>query len=577
MAPQEEEAKDHGREHLFAKRNSRDFVKEDARKAVHEVINKAYQSALLEASARDYDSLSISNKMDYTFQSHEEAMDRGTKLGSIEMNESERIGKHFEFQGSPRRQLFLDEAEQTPDRTRTTVFSGSTTRSFKWLRRNRNKVKKEVEQPEEAWMCGVCSKTFSSYDAAEKHEDYHIKEVLTDLGWAGDDINVLPNFFGTNGMSSLNEINDKNNPERAKPPPKEEDQLRGPDVLRLSQSPLRPFKRTSVQPFTPALKRTTVVERRNSNESFDEGSNDEDYNLATGVGVPQILTPIIETSQENQILSSFRGDGVVPLLLADEALVDVCHKAESLGLLTRAEQDAEFEIECLAKDKAYYDLLFERQTQRKRDRTYRFRREGTSAISIVQNKFVDAYQLMKEGKTKSGNNTLDYYTRKLKGNAPEELVLDHTRNTLYVNVMVKESIKVVRHELERLAKKRWEDSLQNNGEETDIQRKRFQKFRAAAQGNLVKLAGYALASDFTPRRVSIDSAVPLFLSFLFVQTDGGCCFLTQIAVQLSNDLYRYVELFILVGAASQSFLIRFLVSWLHQASYTETETSRCRH
>ena len=40
---------------------------------------------------------------------------------------------------------------------------------------------------------------------------------------------------------------------------------------------------------------------------------------------------------------------------------------------------------------------------------------------------------------------------------------------------------------------------------------RFQKFRAVAQGNLVKLAGFALASDFTPRRI---------------------------AVQLSNDLYR---------------------------------------
>lgn len=499
MPHKDEEPKAHGRESYsfsMAKRDTRESVKEEARKAIHEAINKAYFAALETdqiASGVDYDSLSFS------IHSHEEAMDRGAKLGSNELNESE----NFRFQDS-RRQLFLEEAEDTPDRTRTTAFSGSTRKSLKWLRRKK-KVKEEVEQAEEIWMCGVCSKTFKSYSAAERHEDYHIKEVLTDLGWTGDDNNIAPNYFGSNGMSSLNEIN---NPARKKPPPKEEDnnqsQQRGPDVLRVS-SPMRPLKRASVQPFTPALKRKTVADRRDSAESFfsqEKGSHDEDYNLAaTGVGLPRIMTPVNET-EDHRFLSNLGGEDVVPLLLADEALVDVCRKAESLGLLNSAELDAEFEIQCLAKDKAYYDLLFERQSQRKRNGTYRFRREGTSAISIVQNKFVDAYQLMKEGKTKSGTNTLDYYTRKLKGNAPEELVIDHTRNTVYVNVMVKESIKVVRHELERLAKQRWEDSQKNNGEETDIERKRFQKFRAAAQGNLVKLAGYALSSDFTPKRVS---------------------------------------------------------------------------
>ena len=112
----------------------------------------------------------------------------------------------------------------------------------------------------------------------------------------------------------------------------------------------------------------------------------------------------------------------------------------------------------------------------------------------------------------------------------------------YVNVMVRNSVQVVSHELERLAKKRWEDanSQSNAGN-------RFERFRAIAHGNLgmsfvvvelelwrilvwdcrltnhvswllllfllitVKLAGLALASDFTPRRI---------------------------AVQLSNDLYR---------------------------------------
>lgn len=76
--------------------------------------------------------------------------------------------------------------------------------------------------------------------------------------------------------------------------------------------------------------------------------------------------------------------------------------------------------------------------------------------------------------------------------------------THYVNVIVRHSFNVVNNELERLAKKRWEEHRGNT-------ESRFERFRAFAQGNLVKLASLALVSDFTPRKVS---------------------------VQLSNDLYR---------------------------------------
>jgi hypothetical protein len=59
--------------------------------------------------------------------------------------------------------------------------------------------------------------------------------------------------------------------------------------------------------------------------------------------------------------------------------------------------------------------------------------------------------------------------------------------------MVKNSIQVVKYELERLARQRWEKA-----EEIEKYSK-FERFRVYAHVNIVKLAGIALASDFTVR------------------------------------------------------------------------------
>jgi hypothetical protein len=273
--------------------------------------------------------------------------------------------------------------------------------------------------------------------------------------------------------------------------------------------------RVSIQPYnTPALQRKKrTAERRYSDDIFED--KPEEYGFSTSImqALPSKMSPIIE---HRDVLSD-EHDMLVPhgmkeyVVLADEALVDVCNKAEPL-ILTPSEAEAELELEWLAKDKSYYDLLSTRALERHRGGRYsRFRTEGKTIVSKVQNKFVDAYQLMKEGNSKRRNTNLDHYTHKLKGDAETQNVIEHTPKTLYVNVIVKNSIQVVSHELERLAKQRWEDTLSNTKGGTDDQAQRFQKFRAAAQGNLVKLAGLALASDFTPRRI---------------------------AVQLSNDLYR---------------------------------------
>lgn len=84
---------------------------------------------------------------------------------------------------------------------------------------------------------------------------------------------------------------------------------------------------------------------------------------------------------------------------------------------------------------------------------------------------------------------------------------------MYVNVIVKNSVRVVDNELERMAQQRWED-LKESTIVKDEKTAQFERFRKFAHAHAVKLAGLALQSDFTPRRI---------------------------AIQLSNDLYRYVE------------------------------------
>uniref|UniRef100_A0A7S2V8H4 C2H2-type domain-containing protein n=1 Tax=Entomoneis paludosa TaxID=265537 RepID=A0A7S2V8H4_9STRA len=209
--------------------------------------------------------------------------------------------------------------------------------------------------------------------------------------------------------------------------------------------------------------------------------------------------------QEALLLSSAVRDYVI---LADEALVTVCEKARKL-ILSPEEMRAEKELMYMAKDKAYYDNLAKRAQVRKHDPNYsKYRHEGQNGIvGKVQNKFVDAYHLMKDGTDKKGFR--DEYENRMKKNAQggpsDQKLVAHSQQTMYLNVMVKNGIQVVKNELERLAQERWEN-------EEDLDKfTRFERFRVYAHVNMVRLAGLALSSDFTPRRI---------------------------AVQLSNDIYR---------------------------------------
>lgn len=128
-------------------------------------------------------------------------------------------------------------------------------------------------------------------------------------------------------------------------------------------------------------------------------------------------------------------------------------------------------------------------------------------VSPIRNRFVHAHELIKKGPAVSNT---DLYHDKARSQsdqgAKKRRDIKHTKNTLYINVVVKNSVQVVNNELERMARGWWQDNKKERGR--DFQ---FEWIKQVTQQKVIQLAGLALASDFTPRKV---------------------------AVQLSNDLYR---------------------------------------
>jgi hypothetical protein len=182
------------------------------------------------------------------------------------------------------------------------------------------------------------------------------------------------------------------------------------------------------------------------------------------------------------------------VVLADEALLNVCWRATPL-ILAPNEVQAERHLAYLGKDKAYYDDIVARAQARRTNPSNRFRSDATDTLrGKVQNKLLDAYQLMKEGDANFARK--DVYNRKqLEGGAAgENSMIHHSSSTMYVNVLVRNSVQVVKYELERLAREKWEHPDEGKAKYT-----RFELFRVYAHVNFVKLAGLALASDFTVR------------------------------------------------------------------------------
>mmetsp|Transcript_1092 Transcript_1092/g.1995 ORF Transcript_1092/g.1995 Transcript_1092/m.1995 type:complete len:776 (-) Transcript_1092:1102-3429(-) len=145
-------------------------------------------------------------------------------------------------------------------------------------------------------------------------------------------------------------------------------------------------------------------------------------------------------------------------------------------------------------------------------------KEKFSLKKVIWGRLDNAYKLVKEGPT-SPIDGMDNkrQTRKDDGDSGSNKGdMKHDPNTLYINVVVKNSVQMVNNELQRIARGWWQTDKggEDQPDKEEILDFQFEWIRAHTQKRVIQLAGMALASDFTPRKV---------------------------AVQLSKDLYRLME------------------------------------
>jgi hypothetical protein len=368
-----------------------------------------------------------------------------------------------------------------------------------------------AKEASSAWMCGVCGMVFSSERSAEKHERQHIADVVAGMEWMPKTHSYADSFLYHRPMTAS--------------------QAKGvlsPSILmrplvstiELENVPSTPKARsniasspTSVHAVGNATPNVDTVRFRLNNEENNGNvprlsQREDDEYPGLEADLPRTvdhrrrnrahLNNEVRFAQDSSVHHEtnsilLRGDDRI--VLADEALYDVVSRAVPM-ILTHRECDAELELALLTRDKAYYDELSKRAVARRVNPSNRFRSDGEDILAKVQNKFLDAYQLMKESDGTKG--VSDQYNRIKKSGEESVQTIIHSDHTLYVNVMVKNSVKVVRHELERLAKQRWDVATAEDESLT-----KFELFRVYTQMHVVKLAGLALASDFTVSHASI--------------------------------------------------------------------------
>jgi hypothetical protein len=343
-----------------------------------------------------------------------------------------------------------------------------------------------------AWMCGVCGLVYANERACELHETRHIRDVLVGLGYwqepqPAEAVATEPAAAAVSGMiaSSLSSSrvtavggatavagggNNNNNNRTIV----FADEVVGEDGYPGLEADLP-------DPPPRSWRHDDHYYWRGELDQHDEDDDTTDYD------------PLLVDPTNNMVVYT------------DDALVDVVKRAEPF-MLSAAEQEAERALQLLACDKDHYDSLAQRAMERQVNPTARYRSEEKGLRGTFQNKLLDAYQLMKESDGKKGIRD-QYNPKKIKkynnksgtsnNDDPVLVVQQRDNRTLYVNVIVKNSVQVVRHELERLARQRWEIGDHSAHQKRDVTR--FERFRVYTQTKAVKLAGMALASDFTVR------------------------------------------------------------------------------
>jgi hypothetical protein len=224
--------------------------------------------------------------------------------------------------------------------------------------------------------------------------------------------------------------------------------------------------------------------------------------------------------------------------LPDEE-VDQAKKAALL--LKKMEFEAQEEIALLSRDRHYYGMVEQKSLEKiygplpKYDNPYKhYYRRQYAAMGVdigstnkketnadkgllpkktwntIKHRFEHAYDLIKEGPSSDADG-MDHTKKSADKSSKNMGDIVHGKNTLYVNVVVKNSVQVVNNELQRMARGWWSENGGENASTEKVLDFQFEWIRNQTQKRVIQLAAVALASDFTPRKV---------------------------AVQLSNDLYR---------------------------------------
>ncbi len=186
---------------------------------------------------------------------------------------------------------------------------------------------------------------------------------------------------------------------------------------------------------------------------------------------PQIDVPMIGHINLSVAMKRF-------IIMTDDALIKVVRRSK-LITLSKEQQHAERDLALMARDRAFYDMKAIRSLElQMQNIKKRKQRSGNKLWNKLQYKLAKTYELIKEGDEDHNKNVDKYKVRK----ADWEMKLDD--DTLYVNVFVKQSAKLINNELERLFQQRWmingQKEHKNNFEllrhNAHVQALRFVKF-----------------------------------------------------------------------------------------------------
>eukprot|EP00804_Cyclotella_cryptica_P021637 CCRYP_020652-RB/>CCRYP_020652-RB protein AED:0.16 eAED:0.16 QI:30/1/1/1/1/0.66/3/1861/1013 len=266
-------------------------------------------------------------------------------------------------------------------------------------------------------------------------------------------------------------------------------------------------------------------------------------------------------------------------------------------LLMKREFEAQRELALLSRDRHYYGMVEQRSLERRYgpfpryDSPYKYyynrqyARMGLGSAAskqdtneneasllpkkmwnVIKNRFEHAYELIKEGPASLADE-MDHSkkTKDNKGNMNTGNI-KHGRNTLFVNVVVKNSVQVVNNELERLARGWWQSETSgvkaHNAKEAKVLDFQFEWIRAQTQKRVIQLAAAALASDFTPRKVAVQLSNDLF-RLMGPQ-------LQQRGVTIQTDIeYRSGQYFVLAVNVLH-------IDWILLMDYTAKQLTRRR-